>query len=224
MTKTIEKIMYSLQPLLLRTISMAVAEGTLNRVKRIASAAVRSTLTFVQYDRFHIATIVSTLAIFTIAGMSANTPALAAVERDIAFVTVGGNAIVAPVTAPEPVKVVTKSADIRLASTGIDTGQYTVGTRMAVPMTAYSSTPDQTDSTPFTTASGTHVHWGTVAANFLPFGTKIKIPSMYGDQIFIVEDRMNKRYWHKVDIWMPGRQEALQFGVRTLEIEILEEV
>jgi 3D (Asp-Asp-Asp) domain-containing protein len=46
---------------------------------------------------------------------------------------------------------------------------------------------------------------------------------MYGDQVFIVEDRMNKRYWHKVDIWMPTRQEALQFGIRSLEIEILEE-
>lgn len=218
--------MYSLQFPLLRAISLAVAEGTFNRMKRNAFAAVRSTLTFVQYDRFHIATIVSTLVIFTIAGMSANTPALAAVERNEVLVTVGGNAIVAPVIAPEAVMVATKNADIRLASTTttVDSGQYTVGTRIAVPMTAYSSTPDQTDSTPFTTASGTHVHWGTVAANFLPFGTKIKIPSMYGDQVFTVEDRMNKRYWHKVDIWMPTRQDALQFGVRTLEIEILEEV
>lgn len=101
---------------------------------------------------------------------------------------------------------------------------YRVARRMRVPITAYSSTVDQTDSTPFITASNTHVHWGTIAANFLPFRTKVRIPSMFGDKIFIVEDRMNRRYWHRVDIWMPTRQEALNFGLRTLPIEILAEV
>ena len=48
--------------------------------------------------------------------------------------------------------------------------------------TAYSSTPDQTDSTPFTTASGTQVRDGIIAANFYigrggePFWTPVKIP------------------------------------------------
>ena len=101
---------------------------------------------------------------------------------------------------------------------------YRIARRMRVPITAYSSTVDQTDSTPFITASNTHVHWGTIAANFLPFKTKVRIPSMFGDKIFIVEDRMNRRYWHRVDIWMPTRQEALNFGLRTLQIEILEEL
>ena len=214
--------MYSLRTPLLHAASV-VAEGTSKRVERIASASVLSTLSIAAFDRFHSASIVGTLAIFAIAGMSANTPALAAVEKSDALVTVGGNAIIAPVAAPIASEVAKQGTDIRLASTAVNSGQYIVGTRMVVPMTAYSSTVDQTDDSPFITASGTHVHWGTVAANFLPFGTKIKIPSMYGDQVFIVEDRMNKRYWHKVDIWMPTRQEALQFGIRSLEIEILEE-
>lgn len=91
-----------------------------------------------------------------------------------------------------------------------------------VPMTGYSSTPDQTDSSPFITANGTYVHDGVIAANFLPFGTKIKIPDYFGDKIFTVHDRMNKRYWQKVDIWFPDRQSALEFGLRTLKIQILE--
>ena len=40
-----------------------------------------------------------------------------------------------------------------------------------VTVTSYSSTPDQTDDSPFVTANGTWVHDGTLAANFLPFGT-----------------------------------------------------
>lgn len=87
--------------------------------------------------------------------------------------------------------------------------------------TGYSSTVDQTDDSPFITASGTYVRDGVVAANFLPIGTRIKIPDQFGDKIFVVEDRMNKRYWHRVDVWFPARQAALNFGVRTVTIEIV---
>lgn len=90
-----------------------------------------------------------------------------------------------------------------------------------VTATAYSSTVDQTDDTPFITASGTYVRDGIAAANFLPFGTIFKIPDLYGDKIFIVEDRMNKRYWHRVDIWFPERQMAKEFGVKQIRIEIV---
>jgi 3D (Asp-Asp-Asp) domain-containing protein len=92
--------------------------------------------------------------------------------------------------------------------------------KIRVTVTAYSSTVDQCDSTPFITANGRRVADGIVAANFLPFGTKVKIPEFFGDKVFSVEDRMNKRYDHRLDIWMPTRAEARQFGVRYLEIEI----
>lgn len=95
-----------------------------------------------------------------------------------------------------------------------------VKNRKLVVVTAYSSTVDQCDSSPFITANGTHVHDGTIAANFLKFGTRVKFPSLYGDKIFIVEDRMKSDY--KVDIWFPTRQEAKNFGVKRVEIEILE--
>lgn len=91
---------------------------------------------------------------------------------------------------------------------------------MVVPATSYNSLPGQTDSTPDITASGTHTRWGVVAANFLPIGTRIKIPELYGDQIFIVEDRMNSRYWKRIDIWMADYQDSKQFGIRNIKIEV----
>lgn len=91
---------------------------------------------------------------------------------------------------------------------------------MRVASTAYNSLENQTDSTPFITASGTHVRHGVVAANFLPIGTYIKIPDIYGDQIFVVEDRMNARYDKKVDIWMENYDDAIQYGSRTITIEV----
>jgi len=88
--------------------------------------------------------------------------------------------------------------------------------------TAYSSTSDQTDDSPFITASNKYVRDGIIANNMLPFGTKIKIPKLYGDKIFVVEDRMNRRKSdYHIDIWMPDRTSALKFGVKTVEIEVL---
>jgi 3D (Asp-Asp-Asp) domain-containing protein len=92
---------------------------------------------------------------------------------------------------------------------------------ITVTATAYSSTLDQTDDTPFVTARNTRVRDGIAAANFLPFGTEFRIPDLYGDKIFIVEDRMNKRYWHRVDIWFPERQMAKEFGIKQIRIEIV---
>jgi 3D (Asp-Asp-Asp) domain-containing protein len=92
---------------------------------------------------------------------------------------------------------------------------------LKVAATAYSSTPDQTDSNPFITASGTYVRDGIIAANFLPFGTVIKIPDLFGDKTFVVEDRMHERFDIKIDIWFETREQAKQFGIKTVRIEIV---
>lgn len=106
-------------------------------------------------------------------------------------------------------------------ATTADTGTYkVVGTRQLY-VTAYSSTPDQTDSSPFITASNTRVRDGIIAANFLPFGTKVRFPSLYPNKIFVVEDRMHKRFSERADIWFPTRQEALIFGNKYTQLEIL---
>lgn len=90
-------------------------------------------------------------------------------------------------------------------------------------ITAYTSDPEETDSTPLITASGDQVREGIVANNLLPFGTEIRIPEIYGDQIFVVEDRMHwrKGYYH-VDIWFPLKSDAKNFGAKETYIEVLE--
>lgn len=93
--------------------------------------------------------------------------------------------------------------------------------RMNVKVTAYSSTEDQTDDSPFITASGAHVADGIVAANFLPLHTHIKIPALFGEKVFVVEDRMATRFSDRVDIWMVDRDSAWKFGLRNAEIVVL---
>jgi 3D (Asp-Asp-Asp) domain-containing protein len=96
--------------------------------------------------------------------------------------------------------------------------------RIKMIITAYSSTPDQTDSTPFITASNSWVRKGIVANNWFPFGTRIKIPELFGDKIFVVEDRMHQRKGnYHVDIWFSSREEAINFGVERAYIEVLED-
>ena len=88
-------------------------------------------------------------------------------------------------------------------------------------VTAYSSSPDETDYDPFFTANGTPVHDGIVATNLLPFGTKIMIPALFGGKIFSVEDRMAKRLKETIDIWMPSKGKAVFFGVNYANVVVL---
>ncbi len=96
-----------------------------------------------------------------------------------------------------------------------------IQSRITATVTGYSSTEDQTDDTPFITASGARVADGIIATNFLPFNTRVKIPKLFGNKIFIVKDRMAKRFSDRVDIWFADRSAALKFGKRTAEIVIL---
>jgi len=89
-------------------------------------------------------------------------------------------------------------------------------------ITAYTSTVDQCDDDPFIAAWGDRVYDGMIAANWLPRGTKVKIPSLFGDKIFTVADRMNARYGYgRLDIWMDATKgEARKFGVQRVEVEV----
>jgi len=95
--------------------------------------------------------------------------------------------------------------------------------RIRVVITGYSSTFWETDDDPYITAAGTWVREGVIASNWFPFGTKVRIPELFGDKIFVVEDRMHwtKGNYH-VDIWFPSYWEALNFGAKRTYIEILE--
>ena len=95
--------------------------------------------------------------------------------------------------------------------------------KLPVVITAYSSTVWETDEDPFITAAGTGVRDGIIANNYLPFGTKVRIPELYGDKVFTVEDRMNwKKGNYQVDIWFSSYLEAKEFGAKRTYIEILE--
>ena len=97
-----------------------------------------------------------------------------------------------------------------------------ISKRVKVIVTAYSSSIWETDDGPFITASGSQVRDGIVANNLLAFGTKIRLPEIFSDKVFIVEDRMHSRkgYYH-IDIWFPSQEEALNFGAKLTEMEIL---
>lgn len=94
------------------------------------------------------------------------------------------------------------------------------GMKFTVTATAYSSTTRETDGDPFTTASGTKTHLGTLATSgWLPLGTIVRIEG----RIYTVEDLMNSRFAGQriVDIWMNTPELATQFGVRALTLEIV---
>ena len=105
---------------------------------------------------------------------------------------------------------------------GAETAESASTVKLNAVLTAYSSTVEECDDTPFVTARGTAVRDGIVANNLLPFGTKIRIPEIYGDKIFTVEDRMNiKQSKYQFDLWFPSHEAATDFGVKRTYIEIV---
>ncbi len=108
------------------------------------------------------------------------------------------------------------------------TAASSVQKQQIVVVTAYSSTADQTDSSPCITANGFNVcqnnRENIIAANFLPFNTRVRLPDIYDERVFTVQDRMHRRYSNsRVDIWMKTRAKAKHFGVKRSKIEIVSE-
>lgn len=94
-------------------------------------------------------------------------------------------------------------------------------------LTSYNSEPGQTDDSPCITASNLDVcerdFEDIVATNDLPFHTKIMIPEYFGERIFYVEDRMNRRYTGtgRIDIWLKSKANSKKWGIRQAKIIIL---
>ncbi len=91
--------------------------------------------------------------------------------------------------------------------------------------TAYTSSPEETDDTPCITANNfnvcEHNTENIIASNFLPLGARVRFPDLYGNKIFYNMDRMNKRYYKRVDFWMKSKVKARQFGVKYIKMEVL---
>lgn len=90
--------------------------------------------------------------------------------------------------------------------------------------TAYDSCKVCCGKTDGITASGKKAHKGTVACNWLPFGTKLLV----NGQIYTVEDRGAKSLFgdkhnhiRHIDLWMPTHKEARRYGVHTVKVTIL---
>lgn len=78
--------------------------------------------------------------------------------------------------------------------------------------------PEQTDDTPFITASGSHVHPGTLACpTKLAFGTKVEIEGV----TYTCEDRMNQKFSERFDIWMASNDDAVAWGMKNETVKIL---
>lgn len=91
------------------------------------------------------------------------------------------------------------------------------GTAIVAEITSYSSEPDQTDDTPFITASGTHVHDGTIACpQKYAFGTEVKIDG----KTYTCEDRMNKKFPDRFDIWNESNEQAIAWGLQEKRIVV----
>ena len=109
---------------------------------------------------------------------------------------------------------------------------------LTVTMTAYSSEVRQTDSTPFVTSTGETVRPGIVAVSrdllggVLPYGSTLRIVDIAEDpracggwdpgMILEVQDTMHRRKRNRVDIWLPSRAEAIQWGICEVVLEVVD--
>lgn len=113
---------------------------------------------------------------------------------------------------------------------------------LTVRATAYNSLVSQTDATPFITATGARTRWGVIAVSrdllgdALPYGSLVRLRDLggyYGGRgagqyqalldgtLFVVEDTMHARKVGQVDVWFEHLADALRWGVRRLEVELV---
>ncbi|HET9028487.1 MAG TPA: hypothetical protein VFN07_13235 [Trueperaceae bacterium] len=114
--------------------------------------------------------------------------------------------------------------------------------RMTLRATGYNSHESQTDASPFTTSTGARTRFGIVAVSrdllggSLPYGSLVRIrdlgnyhtgrgagsfQALLDDQLFIVEDTMHARKTLQVDVWFESYSQAVSWGVRKVEVELI---
>ena len=100
---------------------------------------------------------------------------------------------------------------------------YTYSRTMKVKATAYTHTDKGCDRI---TATGTTVHWGTVAVDpkLIPYGTKMFIVSNDGKFVYglsAAEDCGGSIKGNRIDLYMPTTSQCFSFGVRNCTIYFL---
>lgn len=85
-------------------------------------------------------------------------------------------------------------------------------------VTAYSSSPDETDDTPEIMASGKKVYPGAVACpRRIEFGVEVEIEG----RRYTCEDRMHPRFDDRFDVWHPSKDEAWEWGKKKVLVRVL---
>ncbi len=118
----------------------------------------------------------------------------------------------------------------------------TTNPRFVLRATGYNSHEDQTDASPFVTATGARTAFGVVAVSRdllggeLPYGSLVRIRDLgnyhtgrgagafqqfLGDHLFVVEDTMHARKTQQIDVWFESYSQAVNWGVRKVEVELI---
>lgn len=115
--------------------------------------------------------------------------------------------------------------------------------RFKLRATGYNSHESQTDSTPDITATGARTRFGIVAVSRdllggdLPYGSLVRIRDLGNfhtgngvgafqsvldsQQLFVVEDTMHARKRGQIDVWFASYRDAVNWGVRRVEVELV---
>ena len=101
--------------------------------------------------------------------------------------------------------------------------------KLWVTATAYSSTKWQTDDTPCITSTGYDVCNKTkniIAVSrdlvrSLGYHRQVRLPSLYGSEIFYIEDTMNARFTNRIDVHHDSIEDAREFGIKKIELEVI---
>ena len=137
---------------------------------------------------------------------------------------------------------VAPAAEVKIAELEADT--VTPSDTLLLRSTAYNSLEAQTDSTPFITSTGERTRFGIIAVSRdllaetqLPYGSLVRLTDLghyYNGRnlgeyqalldsqgLFIVEDTMHPRKQGQIDVWFPEYNEAVQWGVRQVRVEVI---
>src|SRR3989344_3769750 len=174
------------------------------------------------YKKIALSVVLLTVFLFPHNAAHANTYMTAAsnaVDHIMGFHNDSGNTEINVVTKPE-----SKPA------TPVKETKIEVKKTIWVTATAYSSTRWQTDNTPCITATGYNVCNKTeniIAVSrdlvrSLGYHRQVMLPSLYGSEIFLIEDTMNARFVNRIDVHHGSTKDARDFGLkRNVELQVI---
>jgi 3D (Asp-Asp-Asp) domain-containing protein len=140
------------------------------------------------------------------------------------------------------VQVLELAAEAALTEAVIEPAVAEAAGSLVVKATAYNSLASQTDDTPHITATGATTSFGIVALSRdlleqIPYGSLVRLRDLGdykngngvghyqtmldGQAYFIVEDTMHQRKYNQLDIWFPSFNDAIHWGVRRVELEVV---